>query len=333
MALLSTSNLTVGYKKGNIETPILSNLNLELKQGRLVALIGANGIGKSTLLRTIVGSQPALSGNVMLNECDLNEINRVDMSLLLSIVTTERTQTGGLTVKELVSLGRQPYTGFLGILDRKDRRIVDESMQAAGISHKAQNYVSELSDGERQKAMIAKALAQQTPFIILDEPTAFLDVESRMETMLLLHRLAHEQNKAILLSSHDLSQSMILADELWIITHDRQLISGNTEDLALSGAMDRIFSSKHVRFDLEQGDFCIDIATKRSVNLICENKILKRWISNALKRNNISTYENNQSEITIDATSRYETISIITPSKTITVHSISDLIDYLYRCI
>lgn len=333
MALLRTSNLTVGYKKGNTEIPILSNLNLELKQGILVALVGANGIGKSTLLRTIVGNQPALSGNIYLNKCNIAEISRTKLSLTLSIVTTERTQTGGLTVKELVSLGRQPYTGFLGLLDREDHHIVEESMQAAGIDHKAYNYVSELSDGERQKAMIAKALAQQTPIIILDEPTAFLDVESRMETMLLLHKLAHEQNKAILLSSHDLSQSMILADELWIITHDRQLISGCTEDLALTGAMDRIFSSEHVKFNLEQGDFCIDLQSSHRVNLICENNILKRWIINALKRNDISIDEENNSKITINTTSRYGTISIITPHKTITVHSLSDMINYIHLCI
>lgn len=333
MVLLNTSDLTVGYKKGSTEIPILSNINIELKEGTLVALVGANGIGKSTLLRTIVGSQPALSGNVQLKERVINKISRPEMSLLLSIVTTERTQTGGLTVKELVSLGRQPYTGFLGILDKKDHLIVNESMQAAGIYHKAHNYVSELSDGERQKAMIAKALAQQTPIIILDEPTAFLDVESRMETMMLLHRLAHEQNKAILLSSHDLSQSMTLADELWLITHNRQLISGNTEDLVLSGTMDKIFSSKHVKFDLRQGDFCIDLSSNRKINLICENEILKRWINNALKRNDISIDKENQSEITIDATSRYETISIITSRKTITVHTISDMIDFLRQCI
>lgn len=331
MALLSTKNLTVGYRKGNESTPILSGLDLELKKGTLVALVGANGIGKSTLLRSIVGNQPTLSGSISINDTEISEISRAEMSLLLSIVTTERTQTGGLTVKELVSLGRQPYTGFLGILDREDRRIVEESMRDTGISHKAHNFIAELSDGERQKVMIAKALAQQTPIIVLDEPTAFLDVESRMETMLLLHRLAHEQDKAILLSSHDLSQSMMLADELWLVTHDRQLISGNTEDLALSGAMDKIFSSEHVKFDLQQGDYCINISSSRKVNLICEDKILKRWIINALKRNDIGIDETGQSEITIDTSSRFETISIITSQKTVTVHTIADLIAFLHH--
>lgn len=329
MALLGTTALSVGYRKGNLVTTILSGLDLELKCGTVVALVGANGIGKSTLLRTITGDQPSLSGTVLIDGTPIHEIGRKQMSLLMSIVTTERTHTGGLTVRELVSLGRQPYTGFLGILDRNDRRVINEAMKAAGISHKAHSYVAELSDGERQKAMIAKALAQETPIIILDEPTAFLDVESRMETMLLLYRLAHDRNKAVLLSSHDLSQSMMLADELWLVTHDRRLLTGCTEDLALSGAMDSIFSSENVRFDLLQGDFCINITPRKRVNLICEDKTLRRWIVNALNRNDYAVDEEGRSAVTIDATSRYGTISIVGTSKTYTVHTISQLISFL----
>lgn len=285
MSILSATNLTVGYSKGNNITPVISGMNISLEKGTLVALIGANGAGKSTLLRTIVGSQSALGGDVILNGKPIADILRRELSLLLAIVNTERTYTGGLTVRELVSLGRQPHTGFLGILGRNDKRIVESAMKDAGILHKADCFTAELSDGERQKAMIAKALAQQTPIIILDEPTAFLDVASRMETMMLLHRLAHEQNKAILLSSHDLSQSIMLADELWVLAHDKTMMSGNTEDLVLSGAMDKVFSSSLIDFDLLQGDYCIEIETKQCVNLNCEDEILTKWITNALKRN------------------------------------------------
>lgn len=285
MSILSATNLTVGYSKGNNITPVISGMNISLEKGTLVALIGANGAGKSTLLRTIVGSQSALGGDIILNGKPIADISRRELSLLLAIVNTERTYTGGLTVRELVSLGRQPHTGFLGILGRNDKRIVESAMKDAGILHKADCFTAELSDGERQKAMIAKALAQQTPIIILDEPTAFLDVASRMETMMLLHRLAHEQNKAILLSSHDLSQSIMLADELWVLAHDKTMMSGNTEDLVLSGVMDKVFSSSLIDFDLLQGDYCIEIETKQCVNLNCEDEILTKWITNALKRN------------------------------------------------
>lgn len=325
MSVLRAKDLTVGYRKGNSTSPVISGLNLSLSRGKLVALIGANGIGKSTLLRTLVGNQPPLEGEVSISGIRIGEISRKDLSLLLGIVNTERTQAGALTVREVVSLGRQPYTGFLGILSKNDKSIVEKAMQDAGILHKASNFLAELSDGERQKVMIAKALAQCTPIIILDEPTAFLDVASRMETMLLLHNLAHKQNKAVLLSSHDLSQSMMLADELWVVTNDRKIISGNTEDVVLSGAMDSIFASSIISFDLLQGDFCINLDSQYDIKLNCNDKILKKWIGNALKRNGygISNDEAYKNEIT--AISPNE-ITVSTAQGSIKANSISDMI-------
>lgn len=325
MSVLNAKDLTVGYRKGNSTTPVISGLNLSLSRGKLVALIGANGIGKSTLLRTLVGNQPPLEGEVSISGIRIGEISRKDLSLLLGIVNTERTQAGALTVREVVSLGRQPYTGFLGILSKNDKSIVEKAMQDAGILHKANSFLAELSDGERQKVMIAKALAQCTPIIILDEPTAFLDVASRMETMLLLHNLAHKQNKAVLLSSHDLSQSMMLADELWVVTNDRKIISGNTEDVVLSGAMDSIFASSIISFDLLQGDFCINLDSQYDIKLNCNDKILKKWIGNALKRNGygISNDEACKNEIT--AISPNE-ITVSTAQGSIKANSVSDMI-------
>lgn len=325
MSVLNAKDLTVGYRKGNSTSPVISGLNLSLCRGKLVALIGANGIGKSTLLRTLVGNQPPLEGEVSISGIRIGEISRKDLSLLLGIVNTERTQAGALTVREVVSLGRQPYTGFLGILSKNDKSIVEKAMQDAGILHKASSFLAELSDGERQKVMIAKALAQCTPIIILDEPTAFLDVASRMETMLLLHNLAHKQNKAVLLSSHDLSQSMMLADELWVVTNDRKIISGNTEDVVLSGAMDSIFASSIISFDLLQGDFCINLDSQYDIKLNCNDKILKKWIGNALKRNgyDISNDEACKNEIT--AISPNE-ITVSTAQGSIKANSISDMI-------
>ena len=325
MSILSAKDLTVGYRKGNSTSPVISGLNLSLSRGKLVALIGANGIGKSTLLRTLVGNQPPLEGEVSISGIRIGEISRKNLSLLLGIVNTERTQAGALTVREVVSLGRQPYTGFLGILSKNDKSIVEKAMQDAVILHKASSFLAELSDGERQKVMIAKALAQCTPIIILDEPTAFLDVASRMETMLLLHNLAHKQNKAVLLSSHDLSQSMMLADELWVVTNDQKIISGNTEDVVLSGAMDSIFASSIISFDLLQGDFCINLDSQYDIKLNCNDKILKKWIGNALKRNGygISNDEACKNEIT--AISPNE-ITVSTAQGSIKANSISDMI-------
>lgn len=203
--VIETNHLSIGYLlKGGRRKIIHEDLNLRLQPGEVTCLLGLNGAGKSTLLRTLCGFQPPLSGEIRLMGKPLASYSQSNFSLTVGVVLTEKTNAGGITVYELVSLGRHPYTGFFGQLKKHDREIIEQSLEAAGIAHKAQNYVSELSDGERQKAMIAKALAQQCPIILLDEPTAFLDVTSRIETMVLLHRLAMEQHKAILLSTHDL---------------------------------------------------------------------------------------------------------------------------------
>ncbi len=287
MAYLSAHNLSVGYKhKGNVHI-VLSDLNITLERGCLVSLLGANGAGKSTLLRTITGVQVPLAGDVMLNDARLNTLSQRERSRLIGIVTTDRIMAGGLTVTELVSLGRQPHTGFWGRLSRTDKDRVREAMHDAGIEHKANCFVSQLSDGERQKAMIAKSLAQRTPIIVLDEPTAFLDVASRFETMRLLHDLAHKHNKAVLLSSHDISLSLLLSDKLWIIDSNRQFIAGGTEDLILNGTLSRMFNSDALTFSREMGDFEMSLPTSHAVSLECSSVALKRCITNALMRNGI----------------------------------------------
>ena len=288
MAYLSAHNLSVGYKhKGNVHI-VLSDLNITLERGCLVSLLGANGAGKSTLLRTITGVQEPLAGNVMLSDAQLNSLSQRERSRMIGIVTTDRIMAGGLSVTELVSLGRQPHTGFWGRLSSTDKERVREAMHDAGIEHKANCFVSQLSDGERQKAMIAKSLAQRTPIIVLDEPTAFLDVASRFETMRLLHDLAHKHNKAVLLSSHDISLSLLLSDKLWIIDSNRQFIAGGTEDLILNGTLSRMFNSDALTFSREMGDFEMSLPTSHAVSLECSSVALKRCITNALMRNGIA---------------------------------------------
>lgn len=285
--ILTTENLAVGYRNGKEETTILSRLNLSLHCGELVCLLGSNGIGKSTLLRTLSGVQQPLTGNVYINGKDISSLPLRERSKLISIVYTDRTLAGALTVSELVSLGRHPYTGFFGHLDSTDRNIIKHSLDAVGMSSKANCYVGTLSDGERQKAMIARALAQEAPIIILDEPTAFLDVASRIETMNNLHRLARVENKAILLSSHDINQSLALANRLWLLRGDRSMIEGITEDLILSGELNYLFTNHGVRFDAYIGDFVSNKSYHKHASLICENQILKRWITNVLQRHEI----------------------------------------------
>lgn len=253
--MLSTKDLTVGYRNGNRVNEVLEHLEVSLYAGELVCMLGANGIGKSTLLRTISGVQPALKGVVEIKGQDLSSYSSKELSKLIGIVYTDRTFAGALTVEELVSLGRQPYTGFFGRLDAEDRKIVNEAIEAVGMSHKSHDYVATLSDGERQKAMIARALAQETPIIILDEPTAFLDVASRIETMQLLRQLAQSQHKAVLLSTHDVGLSLPLTDRLWLVTADSTVIEGTTEQLIADGTLNNLFPNRNVAFDSTVMDF------------------------------------------------------------------------------
>ncbi len=255
MAILNTNNLSVGYRQGKQTVALLRNLNLQLEQGRLVALLGQNGAGKSTLLRALSCSTPPLEGQIFINGQDVKQLPQRQLSRLIGLVATDRIQAGALTVTELVALGRQPHTGFLGRLSASDHELVAQAMADAGIAHKADSYVAQLSDGERQKVMIAKALAQQTPIIMLDEPTAFLDVASRIETMHLLRDLAHERDKAVLLSSHDVSQSLLLADDVWLITNERRVLAGRPRQLIDDGAMNHVFSNPRITFSADILDY------------------------------------------------------------------------------
>ncbi|MBP3668716.1 MAG: ABC transporter ATP-binding protein, partial [Bacteroides sp.] len=204
--VIQAQDLCIGYRTGKQEKMVHEHLNFQLHAGELTCLLGANGAGKSTLLRTLSASQPALDGNLSLLNKPLKDYSEKERSRTIGVVLTDKTFAGGLTVYELIALGRQPHTGFFGRLHKEDRIIIEKAMEDVGIAHKAKNYTAELSDGERQKVMIAKALVQECPLILLDEPTAFLDVVSRIEIMHLLHRLAVEQDKAILLSTHDIEQ-------------------------------------------------------------------------------------------------------------------------------
>lgn len=289
--ILHTKELRIGYRKGRKSNSVMENINISLYPGELVCIIGANGIGKSTLLRTLAGTQHPLSGNVLINETSILKFRASQLSRLIGLVYTDRTQAGGLTVSELVALGRQPHTGFLGHLSKQDKEIVRQAMQNTGISRKSNSFIAELSDGERQKAMIAKALAQETPVIMLDEPTAFLDVASKIETMNLLHKLAHENNKAIILSSHDISQALLLADKLWVITCDGNIHQGFTEDIILSGVLDNMFGNEKIKFNLLSGNFYSSVVyTKRAV-VKGEYDYLVHWCKNALKRNGVEIIE------------------------------------------
>lgn len=230
MNTIQLKDLSIGYKLHNGKTKtIASHINATVESGMLTCLIGRNGTGKSTLLRTMTGFIPPLEGQVIVEGRDLSMLSATERARIISIVLTERPETDNITVNELVGMGRLPYTNFWGTLQEEDRQIVDDAMQMIGIYELRNRKIGTLSDGEKQKAMIGKAIAQQTPVIILDEPTAFLDYPSKQETMLLLHQLAQELNKTIFLSTHDLNIAYQVADKIWCMGNDDGLRIGDEE--------------------------------------------------------------------------------------------------------
>ncbi|MBR1655236.1 MAG: ABC transporter ATP-binding protein [Prevotella sp.] len=254
--------LTIGYKaKRTGFREVAAGINAELYGGRLTSLIGSNGIGKSTLLRTLSAFQPPLAGDVLVQGKSLRRYTNKELSRLIGVVLTERPALQNMSVRELVGLGRSPYTGFWGKLTAADEDIVTEAINDVGIENLQHRMIQTLSDGERQKVMIAKALAQQTPVIFLDEPTAFLDYPSKVEVMQLLHRLTRQSGKTIFLSTHDIELALQLSDILWLMSKTdtapstdaslSQLTIGTPQQLAQSDALTAFIERKGIMFNRE----------------------------------------------------------------------------------
>lgn len=220
------SHLSIGYQKDH---SVLSDINAEVESGRLTCLIGKNGIGKSTLLKTISGFLPPLSGHIFLDNTSLSSLSHKELSHKISVVLTTKPDIRKITAYEMVGMGRAPYTGFFGTLNAQDKEIVTKSLRAVGIEHLSERMIDSLSDGERQKVMIAKALAQATPIILLDEPTAFLDFHSKADIFRLLHEKVVETNKIILLSTHDLELAVRFADTLLEVSEQGLRLVSNRE--------------------------------------------------------------------------------------------------------
>lgn len=247
---LFAQGLVAGYDG----RPLLGPYHLHAPRGDFVCLIGANGAGKSTLIRTLCGMQPALAGDLLLDGHALMAQSSRARARLLAVVLTDRVDTMLMTGYELACLGRYPHVGWGGKLRKPDHALVQAALLQAGAASLAGKLVSRMSDGERQKIMIARALAQQPKVLVLDEATAFLDLPRRIELMQLLQDLAHQQQLSIVLSTHDLELALRYADALWLIDGQRRLHTGAPEDLALSGALSAAFSAEGLAFDLERGE-------------------------------------------------------------------------------
>ncbi|MDE7070192.1 MAG: ABC transporter ATP-binding protein [Alistipes sp.] len=258
-------DLSIGYRTHRKTRQVGSGLDASIRSGELTCLLGANGVGKSTLLRTLTAFQPPLAGEVRIFDRPVGQYRTAELARLLGVVLTEKCDLHNMTVEELVGMGRSPYTGFWGGLGREDLRLIDEAIDRVGIASLRGRMVHTLSDGERQKVMIAKALAQQTPVILLDEPTAFLDYPSKVEIMQLLLRLTREADRTIFLSTHDLELALQIADRIWLMEGERGVTVGTPEDLSLDGSMERFFSRRGIRFDRRIGLFRVVRPTVRSI--------------------------------------------------------------------
>ncbi|MCK9899948.1 ABC transporter ATP-binding protein [Parafrankia colletiae] len=228
---------------------VLAGLSAAAPRGQLTVLLGPNGIGKSTLLRTLAGLQPPLAGRVRLDGADLGQLSGAERARLVGVVLTDRVQIGLLTAAELVGLGRHPHTGPTGRLTDADHAIVRWALDAVHARHLAGRPVDELSDGERQRVMMARALAQEPSMILLDEPTAFLDAPSRVTVTALLRRLARERNLAVIVSTHDLELSLRVADQVWLVDRTGALHTGHPDEVVGSGAVNTSFDGDDLRFD------------------------------------------------------------------------------------
>jgi iron complex transport system ATP-binding protein len=282
-SILNTYNLSIGYSKKRNKIVVQSDLNLDLKAGELVCLIGQNGCGKSTLLRTLAGLQKPLLGKVLVDNQELEKIRIHEKARILALVLTEKVDIENATVADIVRMGRQPYCNWWGDLSNSDVEIVRESIEMVHLEYKTNSQLNELSDGERQRVMIAKALAQDTPLILLDEPTAHLDLPNRVEIMLLLHKLAHTTGKSVIISTHELDMALQAADRIWLMTKTDGIECGVPEDLVLRGHFHDAFQSKSYYFNSANGNFSMNYPMTKKV-WVEGDKTRMYWTLRALAR-------------------------------------------------
>jgi iron complex transport system ATP-binding protein len=254
--ILKTSNLSIGYSTKKKKNVIAENLNLNLQEGKLITLIGENGIGKSTLLRTLTGIKKPISGNVFLKEKEIQNYNSLELAQSLSLVLTEKLPPSNLTVFELIALGRQPYTNWIGKLSEVDFFKINQAIQLTQIEHLTEKKHFEISDGQLQKVLIARALAQDTPLIILDEPTTHLDLLHKVSLFKLLKKLTQEANKCILFSTHDIDLAIQLSDEIIVMTNEN-CIQDEPCNLISKGVFNSLFKNENIFFDSEKGKFVV----------------------------------------------------------------------------
>ena len=325
------NDLSIGYRSKNSVKVVAQHVDATIYSGELTCLLGANGVGKSTLLRTLSAFQPKLSGEIQILGREIDQYSDKRLSKTIGVVLTDKCDLRNMLVSELVGMGRSPYTGFWGRLTADDKRIVKESIALVRIEDLTNRMVHTLSDGERQKVMIAKALAQETPIIFLDEPTAFLDFPSKVEIMQLLHQLTRETNKTIFMSTHDLELALQIADKIWLMDRVNGIATGTPEDLALSGNLSNFFARKGIMFDKYTGLFRIDNQFSREIRLTGQAQKYA-MARKALQRDGIQANPETVSDVWVEANADEEGFLIHDATgETHRVETIEKLLDYFAK--
>lgn len=297
---LSAQIAKLGYPAKPQPKVVLQNLDLTLHAGELVALLGPNGVGKSTLLRTLAGLQAPLQGEVHLEGQPITQYSPLEKAQRISLVLTESVVPANLRVSELVALGRFPHTGYLGKLRAEDHQKIEAAIEACRIGYLAKERLAEISDGQRQKAMIARALAQDGPIMLLDEPTAHLDLPNKGEIMHLLHALARDTGKAILVSTHDLHLALQMADRLWLADCTDPLEVGLPEDLMLQGKLARLFQHPQFQVDPQTGQYQVRPSETGQPIWVQGDSPGTTWISAALRKNGFTLAESASQIVQVD---------------------------------
>jgi iron complex transport system ATP-binding protein len=290
--ILSFKSLRIGYKNGRNVKVILPPLTAGARKGELIAIIGRNGIGKSTLLRTLAGLHPPLEGEISYGGMNVREYSKKDLAQIIGYISTEMVRVNSMRVYDLVALGRFPYTNWFGKIDDKDHRIIMDSIEKTGLTALTERFISELSDGERQKAMIARILAQDADIMVMDEPTAFLDIGSKFEILHLMHLLTQKNGKTIIFSTHDLNVALSQADRIWLILSDG-MEEGSPEDLMLRGAFENLFDTSVMKYDPDNGTYSF-VSDSRGDIYVEGTGIMLHYTRKALNRAGFRAMDGNQ---------------------------------------
>ena len=328
--ILTLDSLKIGYSSGKTKKVLLPPLNASAASGELIAVIGRNGIGKSTLLRTLAGLQEPLGGEILFDGRNVKDYSRMELALKVGYISTEIVKVSNMSVYDLVALGRFPHTNWIGKIEKEDHERIMDAISKTSMGSFCQKFVSELSDGERQKAMIARILAQDTGIMVMDEPTAFLDIAAKYDILHLLHHLSGDNGKAIIFSTHDLQMAISQSDKIWLILDD-DLIEGAPEDLMISGAFEHLFSSTSVSFNIEDGTF--SFRSDKMGSIYIEGTDRRYWTEKAINRAGFSVSKEKTSTYIILPSEAYCYYQLSAESKVSKYMSLYELINALKRVV